>query len=526
MSNVRAFFCFVVFFFLFFISSSSVFANNLNISNVRLGIRDPQAKTVKILFDVSWDNSWRNKINHDAVWFTVRLSDAQAVSGEKRLCKLTVAGLLPAGSSAGSSSNAELLVPLERTGAFIRPAGHQEVSTFVSTDVTVTVDYSTAGFSENATIAASVVGMEMVLVPEGSFYAGDFAASTASFRQGAADNDPWEVSSAAPLSVTAADSNGYYYVSAGNAGEFPTGSSFTIPQDFPKGFSAFYAMKYEVTEGLWVDFVNSLPAAARTARDLTNAAHKNSDSVLYRNSIACSGSPLVCSSQRPFRALNYVSWKDLSAFLDWAGLRPMTELEFEKAARGPSVPLPGSLAFGGVTPVAVTGLSGNSEDGKETVSTQDANASFGDQVLSGGDAANGAGYQKGPLRSGIFSTSTSTRTMSGAGYYGMMELSGNLKEWVVTVGSASGLGFTGKNGDGYLTTLSGFEGNADVESWPGLDVNAARGVTSAAGTGFRGGSWQDSIDRLRISDRAEAALSDESAGPSYGGRGARTVDTQ
>ncbi len=36
-------------------------------------------------------------------------------------------------------------------------------------------------------------------------------------------------------------------------------------------------------------------------------------------------------------ACDYLSWMDLCAYADWAGLRPMTELELEKACRGGGV---------------------------------------------------------------------------------------------------------------------------------------------------------------------------------------------
>ena len=41
----------------------------------------------------------------------------------------------------------------------------------------------------------------------------------------------------------------------------------------------------------------------------------------------------------------HISWSDMSAYLDWSGLRPMTELEYEKACRGRSCLLIGRAHF-------------------------------------------------------------------------------------------------------------------------------------------------------------------------------------
>jgi formylglycine-generating enzyme required for sulfatase activity len=388
----------------------------------------------------------------------------------------------------------------------------------------LTVNYGACGFNENSQVSATIVALEMVYVPQGSFYAGDHATSAASFQRGGADNSPWPVTSESAISVTGASSNGYYYVSAGNLGETASGSSFVIPAAFPKGFGSFYMMKYEITEGEWVEFVNSLLPTARSRRDVTNATHKNSDAVIARNTVSCSGTPLVCVSERPFRAMSYLSWQDFSAFLDWAGLRPMTELEFEKAARGPFLPVNGEYAWGSSKIVAATTLSGVVEDGSELITTPQANARYNGIALNGGDALNGSEYQQGPLRAGIFSTDSSDREASGAGNYGAMDLSGNVKEWVVSVGSSAGLGFTGLSGDGVLTSLSGFEGNANTAGWPGLAVDPAQGLTSSEGNGFRGGSWSSLAARLGVSDRMEAASAASDAASTYGGRGVRSAE--
>ena len=283
-------------------------------------------------------------------------------------------------------------------------------------------------------------------------------------------------------------------------------------------------MKYEITEGQWVEFLNALPsAAARANRDLTDNNHKNSDSVVNRNAIACSGTPLACSSQRPSRAAGFLNWMDFAAFLDWDALRPMTELEFEKVSRGPVLPVSGEYIWGTKDITAANAISG-AEDGTETITTVNANAQYANTTLSGGDAPSDPQNQTGPLRAGIFAKSDSTQASAGASYYGVMDLGGNLKERIVTIGNAPGLAFTGSHGDGNLDGTAGYEGNATNADWPGIDAVAANGVTGADGSGFRGGSWADSADLLRTSDRSQAALTVTAADGAYGGRGARTYD--
>ncbi len=499
-------------------------ANDLVVTNVRLGPRDTAAKTLAVFFDISWKNSWRNKINHDAAWVTVRLQDD--TSAEKKLCLMTAAGLNPSGAVRGSSTDLEIFAPSDKTGVFFRRATNHPAADVATTSAMLTVNYDACGFTATSNVSATVNAVEMVLIPKGAFFAGDNGFSTAAFRRGAADNSPWPLTSESAVNVTGASSGGNYYVSAANPGESATGSSFIIPVSFPKGYNAFYLMKYELTEGQWVEFVNALPAVARSHRDVTDAAHKNSDAVVARNTLACSGSPLVCGSANPQRAMTFLSWPDICAFLDWAGLRPVTELEFEKAARGPFLPLNGEYAWGNTNIIAADALSGVSEDGTEAVTTLGANARYNSVTLSGGNAGQGPEHQQGPLRAGIFSTTTSDRTASGAGNYGVLDLSGNAKEWIVSVGNASALPFSGVHGDGYLTAVAGAEGNANTAAWPGIDADPTHGVTSAAGAGFRGGSWADPSSRLAVSDRSEAASGASGAASTYGGRGARSAEDQ
>lgn len=505
-----------------FVFSIKAFANNLNISNVSFGERNPAAGTLVVEFDLSWENSWKTKINHDAVWLTVRLNDTNVTPTNKKLCQLVNSGVNPTGISLGSSIGVEVAVPTDKLGVIVRPSVYANKSSVTITNLQITLDYASCGFDTNSNVSASVFGIEMVYVPQGDFYAGDYGVSSASFVEGSSDNDPWHINSENIITVSNDVSNGFRYISNGNISEDVTGSSFTIGANFPKGYDSFYIMKYEITEGQWVEFINSLPtAAARAARDITNSSHKNSDSVLSRNTISCSGSPLICTTQRPARALNYISWMDFAAFLDWSALRPISELEFEKVSRGPLLPEDGEYAWGSINIIQALVLSSGAENGSETVSPSNANAHYGNVSLTGGDSVNGVNYATGPLRSGIFATSSSTREKAGAGYYGVMALSGNLREMVVTVGNAYGRNFQATNGNGVLSSVSGFEGNATNLDWPGINATSARGVTGALGSGLRGGGWSDSSDYLRISDRKLGAYSVSDALSNVGGRGAR-----
>jgi len=74
----------------------------------------------------------------------------------------------------------------------------------------------------------------------------------------------------------------------------------------------------------------------------------------------------------------------------------------------------------------------------------------------------GAGIGIGPIRVGFAASPTSSRTASGASYWGIMDLSGNLWERVVPIGRATGRAFTGLHGDGLLES----NGLFNTANWP------------------------------------------------------------
>ncbi|MFT7587893.1 MAG: sulfatase activating formylglycine-generating enzyme, partial [Limisphaerales bacterium] len=191
------------------------------------------------------------------------------------------------------------------------------------------------------------------------------------------------------------------------------------------------------------------------------------------------------------------------AWLDWAGLRPMTEFEFEKMARGPELPVAGEFAWGTDLIVDANSLMDDGHSTEYVTDLIDAGA---------GIASHGYAGPKGGLRNGFAGRDNSDRMKAGAGYYGVLELSGNL--WELTINMLpEGLTFTGNHGDGNL-----IDGQSDA-GWPGVD-----------GGGFRGGAWNSGIGPigffrdLAISDRWYAGLGPTDRRFTNGIRGVRTAE--
>jgi hypothetical protein len=334
----------------------------------------------------------------------------------------------------------------------------------------------------------------MVYIPSGTFSVGDTNTSTNSFKQ-QSSNNPVQLSSESEVTV------------------YEGATAITVPTAFPKGHNDFYIMRYELVQEQWRNFFNSLPTTGsfRANHDVTGSSGKNSDAVINRNNMSWDSTNNDNSAGIPDRdspngatycavPMNYMNWDDLTAYLDWAGLRPMTELEFEKAARGTLTPVNGEYAWG---TASGTNASGVTYAGRVTeVPSND------------GANVNWSGGVSGPLRMGSFASlnyGAASRVNAGAGYYGAMELSGNLWEGVVTVGNSDGRAYTGAHGDGNLDS----NGRANESNWPS--------PTTASGAGMRGGSWSAAYTSARISDRSQATTAQTTRSNEFGGRGVRTA---
>ncbi|MBI3602299.1 MAG: SUMF1/EgtB/PvdO family nonheme iron enzyme [Candidatus Omnitrophica bacterium] len=521
-------------------------ANDLQLSHLNVVSTNTAAQTMTFSFDLTQQNSWRTTTNYDAVWIFMKYSTNAGITWQH--ATMAANGINPTGFLA--PDHFEIDVPPDQKGFFLHRSDYGS-GTISPQGIQFVWDYRQDGLTTATAQAANtlhkIFGIEMVYIPAGAFYAGD-GNSSADYhlKAGSADNNPWYIQSENAITTTNAVSGGYYYVASSANGENNTGDIFLIPASFPKGYHDFYLMKYELTQGQWVGFFNTLSHAAKLNHDITSAdlGGKNSQGAVYRNTIAWDSSNVSspATTSRPWRPVSFVSWPDVAAYAAWAALRPITELEFEKAARGKDIaPVPDELAWGTASYTAVTSSdivpSNSDENGTETIQNSAANLSRNSLGFTSGDgrALGPAPNQSGPLRAGIFAATSNNRINSGAGFYGNMELSGNLAEPMVTIGRVQGRQFLGTHGNGQLTTLAGFEGFAPNTDWPGIDTaNASRGIRQTVGIGYRGGDFASSnIRTYELSSRTYAAKDPDSQGcfqrydancaVFYGGRLGRTA---
>ncbi len=491
-------------------------ANNIATSNLILTGKNVTSHYTLVQFDISWENSFRvntGPANWDAAWVFVKYRVAGGAwqhawlndNGHTAPSGSTIdIGLLTPGTAFNATTNPGM-------GAFIyRDA--DGAGTFTKTGVQLRWNYGTNGVADNAGVDIQVYAIETVYVPQGAFSLGDGGSEYSHFYLWPTLTNTYSVTDEAAI-IIGTETNNLYYEPSPPFGNTWGDQSGPIPAGFPKGYNAFYCMKYEITQQGFVDFLNSLSYTQQATR--TNIPPSSaSGTYLYntnRHKIKIgsvgvnSDTPAIYTTDYSYVACNYLNWADLTAYLDWSALRPMTELEFEKACRGTAAAVANEYAWGNATIyVATYTFSGSTEGTENEVVSNPGSDPYGNA-----NSATNGGNIGGPLRVGSFATIGSNRIVSGATYYGIMEMSGNLWERAVTVGHATGRAYTGTHGNGVLTN----SGDADVSTWPAID---------AVGVGFRGGKcWNGANSGLEVSDRLNATNAHTGHNIPFGGRGVR-----
>jgi formylglycine-generating enzyme required for sulfatase activity len=439
------------------------------------------------------------------------------------------AGLLTPGTAFDATTNPAL-------GVFMyRDAQGLGNNTFNNTQLRW--NYGANGLNDNMVINLQVYAVEMVYVSGGvDFNVGGGGGNSIQFTSTTINTG---------IATTAPSGTGSL---GGQAGGYPTGQTAPTSASWPNGYNAFYCMKYEASQGQYRDFLNSLTYAQQVNRTAvvptsvagtgalssTNANRNSIDIQTPGNATTLLPAVYGCNlngnttyneaADGEWIACNFLSWMDGCAYMDWAGLRPMTELEYEKACRGNQPAVWKELAWGTTTVHATSYAAlinpGTDNELPNAPSTTNGNANYNVTSFTG---------ISGPLRVGIFATASTTRVTSGATYYGIMEMSGNLSEVAVSIGNLAGRSYTGVHGDGNLFR----DGSANVDFWPGINGNATTttantsfnnttGVTQGAGSGSRGGEWSQVTDYAVVSERALSSTVNLARVNTNGFRGVRS----
>ena len=505
-------------------------ANNLAISNVILTNQDTTNDTYDIQFNISWDNSWRDAgadgttatedKNWDAAWVFVKYSVYNSSTnswGDWHHASLdNTYSSVPNTCGAGSDPCAEMAFGDTGgiyKGVFIYRSSYNEGSGSNNWNVAIRWKYGDDGVADDAKVKVKVFGIEMVFIPPGPFYIGDADADQTNcfYTYGCDPASGCEYQITSENEIPVGTTTGYLYYDQDNS--YAGDQSGPIPAAFPKGYNAFYIMKYEITQGQYAEFLNTISSdqAANRSGNYFDSGYGFYIKLASNGKYGCDRNDnagnwgnadytlMNESDDGQWIACNRLSSDDVLAYADWAALRPFTELEFEKACRGPNSVVDDEYVWGDATKNTTRYSLSNAGTASESIASNYSTTS-GNVWDSETRESQFSIY---PTRVGIFATSSSTRQNAGATYYGVMNMGGNLGERMVSVGSTSSRAFDGQHGDGELAN----EGSSNTANWPDL------------------GSYAASMSALSPSLSSRNNMLNLLSGrdPSYGGRCARTA---
>jgi formylglycine-generating enzyme required for sulfatase activity len=431
---------------------------------------------------VEWDNAWHTEKNHDAAWVFLK---SVSSNGSQHI------PILPGSARMlwkGDESMPDATVDISDDGRGMFVYASEQYRGDLKYRLQVRVDTTAIDLRE-VDGSPWAYGIEMVHIPEGGFTLGDPDTTALDYfafyqsDENGAYNGLYEITSEDQEITVGTDDGNLYYRS--NSAQYRGDQQGPIPVEFPKGVQSFYIMKYEVSQGDYVKFLNTLG-------DHSASIHYPGGVPTYREqggTIHITGGKFV--ADRPEQRMMFWHWDDMMAYADWAALRPYTELEYTKAARGPSEPVAGEYAWN-------TGR----------LDKMARRIDFRDQVM------------KMNWDVSLSDMTDENREIFGASYYWVFDLTGSMWEKVITVGDSLGRAFTGQHGDG---NIDGYYGFANVKGWPSGFAD------SEGGYGYRGGGFygQNWISRTNpyppIAYRPYGSWSGGPRNSAYGFRAARTA---
>lgn len=295
--------------------------------------------------------------------------------------------------------------------------------------------------------------------------------------------------------------------------------SGTLQVNYPTGFNGFYAMKYEITQEQWIRFLNKLQYKQQKNRTVGTRldelmvgdyVYGDKNNPTCRNGIAVGarvdGNVVFVNNLNKSDAYsqdddgqniacNYLSPADMMAYADWCGLRPLSEMEYEKMARAPYPAIPSQGEWAGGTKAGMvkpaTGSIASTGTKDEKINSND----------NGKVNINSGGALEGPVRVGSLAVGGAANQQStGAGFWGAMDLSGNLAEIYYNCTLNQGRNFQdvlAAHGDGSILP------NSDAANPGSSDMSATYWPQTAQAFILKGGHFKSSDKRVAISDRSQ-----------------------
>jgi len=329
-------------------------ADPIRIESVRRA-DGPAAGQSSITFDLAWDHSWRtawkvgaeqhggagtlNLENWDAAWVFVKFrKPGDDGWSHATLSTDASAHSVPAGAAldVGPSDDGERGV-----GVFVsRSAPGSGPNDWKG--ATLRWLHEADGVEVPRVVEFKVLAVQMVYVPQGAFWLGDGSTTVVAGQFSAGDSaDPYRVESEDAITLGGQSRNNL--LNRDGIGmylwpdDFTSGGTKPLPARFPKGYAAFYCMKYHIIANQYAEFLNALD------EEQANQRYPGTRSRGLLNRSPEKGYYGKPGGARQGPGCFGLSWADGAAFAAWAGLRPMTELECEKVVRGTREPIPGEV---------------------------------------------------------------------------------------------------------------------------------------------------------------------------------------
>jgi hypothetical protein len=395
-----------------FAMALSLSANNIKVEDVKY-----DKTTKRVSFKISWENAWRQTADfHDAAWVFAKYRTVNQPRWEHALIKMNstaTSGVLETKEPA----------PFDELGFYVR-FNTDSIGNVLPTQVSFEVSNVVGLFPD-----FKVFAIEMVYVPQGSFYVGAPVTSDEAnliedqvLYQYTAGTGNSSNPTYMPMNITSENAifNGLirtsYITSKG------------IPAGFPKGYDAFYCMKHEVSNEQLVAYFNAIGTDVTWLNQLGCNGNPlkyfntslSQDTVDIIGTLTANGFEFTCEpgyENHPAMMTPFT----LASYLNWAGLSLMTELQYVKACRGPLYPVKNETAAG---INASTYLYGSAAD------TFFTNLNTPNEKLKRHYSAPNTDKLR---RCGFAADSTTNRITSNASFYGILNMTDNAYEITVSI---------------------------------------------------------------------------------------------